>query len=265
MDLGLRDARVLVTGASRGMGRAIAEAYAQQGARLVICSSGLDRIKSVANDLVCRYGVQCEAIECDLSKAGAITGLLDQVSECLGGLDIMISNLSGPPRAKFLDISDEQWTEWFEKTFLSFVRLVRSGVPLFSADKGGHILTIGSSSLVQPIQGFALSNVMRSAVFGLVRTLANELAPVNIRVTNLSPGRIKTDRFTQSLSRRAKLANSSEQQVEREISNSIPLQRLGEPGEIANAVMFLTSRLCTYYTGENFVLDGGMTGRARDD
>lgn len=265
MDLGLKDARVLVTGASRGMGHAIAQAYAQQGARLVICSSSLERIETVATDLTRRYGVQCEGIECDLSQASAISELLDRVSDRLGGLDILISNLSGPPRAKFIDVSDDQWTEWFEKTFMSFVRLVRFGLPLFDEDKGGHILTIGSSSLVQPIQGFALSNVMRSAVFGLVRTLANELAPSNIRVTNLSPGRIKTDRFRQSLSRRAKLSDSSEQQIEQEISKSIPLQRLGEPKEIADAVLFLTSKLCTYYTGANFVLDGGMTGIARDD
>lgn len=264
MELGLKGKVVVVTGASRGMGFAIAKRLAEEGAQVALCARDAVALEKAAEEITGIVGQRPMTMSCDLSSAEQVQNFINKVVETYGGVDVLISNVGGPPRSPFMEITDEVWEHWFELTFMSYVRLVRLVVPSMRARGGGHIMTIGSNSSINPIREFSLSNSLRLGVWGLVRTLTDELGKDNIRVTMLSPGRIATERYLAANQRRAEKSGISLAEVDTRARKSIPLGRIGDPSEIADAVAFIVSERGKYFTGSNFTLDGGLTSSGRD-
>jgi 3-oxoacyl-[acyl-carrier protein] reductase len=195
----------------------------------------------------------------DLSKPEEIAALVSRAIEEFGGIDILVNNAGGPPVGTFEHLTDEQWQAAFDLTFLSAVRLIRSVLPSMRQRQGGRIIHIVSSSVKQPIQGLLLSNAIRPGIIGLAKTLSVELAPYQITVNNVCPGRILTDRLRQGSNVLAKVAQGmGEEEALQELAREIPLGRVGRPEELGALVAFLASGQAGYITGTTIQVDGGL-------
>ncbi len=195
MDLGLKDKVALVAASSKGLGFGVARALAREGARVSMSSRDKASIEAAASKLAKETGAQTLASACDMRDGKSIQAWVDATVAKWGKIDAVLVNAGGPPAGMFKDMDDAAWQSAFELTLLSTVRLIRASIQ--HMPDGGSILTVTSSSVREPIERLILSTVMRSGVSGLVKTLADELAPQKIRVNNLLPGRIDTDRITQ--------------------------------------------------------------------
>lgn len=257
MDLGLSGKRVLVTAASKGLGRAIAAAFAQEAAQLAICSRDRTRIQQVATEL----GGGTIGIDADVSTQAGCRRFIDESVKRLGGIDVLIVNAGGPRPGKFVDLDDAAWQTAFELTFLSAVRLTRLALPELRQSKGAVVFST-STSVRQPgspaYGTLILSNGLRAAVHGMLKTLATELAPDGIRVNAIQPGRISTERIAELDADTAQREGISVEKVRERFEKAvIPLGRYGRPEEFAAAAVFLASPRASYITGISLQVDGG--------
>ena len=255
MDLGLKGKVALVSAGSKGLGYGIARALAADGARVSICSRDASNVEAAIASLRAETGAEVIGMACDVSKPEQIQAWVDS-SAAWGPIDALLVNAGGPPGGLSLDMTDAQWQAAFELTLLSAVRMMRSVVPRMTG--GGSILTITSSSVREPIERLGLSTVMRSGVAGLVKTLADELAPQQIRVNNLMPGRIDTERVAQLDAAAAQRSGKSIEEVRNASIAKIPLRRLGTIDDFGAAGAFLLSPAAAYITGATLRVDGGM-------
>ena len=257
MNLGLEDLVVLVTASSKGLGRATAVQLAREGAKVVICARGREALQ-VAHDEIAALGTEVLAVPVDLVDRQAAQSLVDATVERFGRLDILIGNAGGPPPGGFLSLDDGAWERAVQLTLMSFVRLCYAAIPVLQQSPHGSILAFTSMSVKQPLPNLVLSNSLRLAVTGLVKSLADELAPDGIRVNAICPGWTRTDRVEQLLRDRAQRNSTSIEQEADEITAAIPLGRLAAPGEFARAAAFLASPAASYITGVSLLVDGGM-------
>ena len=255
MDLGLKGKVALVSAGSKGLGYGIARALAADGARVSICSRDASNVEAAIASLRAETGAEVIGMACDVSKPEQIQAWVDSAA-AWGPIDALLVNAGGPPGGLSLDMNDAQWQAAFELTLLSAVRMMRSVVPRMTG--GGSILTITSSSVREPIERLGLSTVMRSGVAGLVKTLADELAPQQIRVNNLMPGRIDTERVAQLDAAAAQRSGKSIEEVRNASIAKIPLRRLGTIDDFGAAGAFLLSPAAAYITGATLRVDGGM-------
>jgi 3-oxoacyl-[acyl-carrier protein] reductase len=256
MDLGLKDKVILVAAASKGLGFGVARAVAREGARVSMCSRDAAAIKAAGDTLAKETGAPILAMACDVSSGAALQGWIDASAQRWGGqIDGLLINAGGPPAGLFKELSDAQWQAAFELTLLSAVRMARSVLPYMK--QGGSILVSTSSSVKEPIERLALSTVMRAGLAGLIKTLADELAGDKIRVNNLIPGRIDTDRVTQLDQNTAAKTGQTFEAVRKQTVAKIPLQRLGNIDEYGAAAAFLLSPAAAYITGATLRVDGG--------
>jgi 3-oxoacyl-[acyl-carrier protein] reductase len=253
MDLGLENRRALVTGASRGLGRAIALALAGEGAEVVAVARDLERLSALASDSAAIKG-KITARVCDLADPSAIEGLRDVLPQ----MDVLVLNTGGPPPGAAADIADATWIKQFEAMFLSAVRLTRMALPGMRSRRFGRILAVVSSGVLQPIPNLAISNALRMAVVGWAKTLAGEVARDGITVNCLAPGRIATDRVAELDHGRAQREGISVAEVEQQSRSAIPAGRYGEGAEFAAIATFLASPRSSYMTGGIIRVDGGM-------
>jgi 3-oxoacyl-[acyl-carrier protein] reductase len=244
VDLGLDGRSALVTAASKGLGRACAEALVAEGAKVFIASRDEAAIES-AGKAMGAVGWQVA----DMSRPGDPAALVDAVVAKLGGLDILVVNAGGPPPGTFQTTPLEAWDAAYQLTLMSAVRLVHAGLPHLKRSGQGRIVFITSVSVRQPIPNITLSNSLRGAVTGLAKTLSHELARDAITVNCLAPDKILTDRIRQ-------MAGGSEEQLKR-MAAEAPMGRFGEPAEFAAACAFLCSRQAGYITGQTLGVDGG--------
>ena len=259
MDLGLTGKVAMVGGASRGLGFAVARALVQEGAQVSIASRDAARIDAAAAALrEGTAGAQVLAVPADLKTAADIATWHEATIERFGGLDLLFVNTGGPPPGAALSFDDQAWQGAVDLLLLSAVRMVRLAVPVMAARGGGSILMTTSSSIKEPIANLALSNVIRASVAALVKTLSNELAPQRIRVNNLLPGRIDTDRVRELDEGRAKTAGIALEEQRRRSEATIPLGRYGAPEEFGKAAAFLLSDASAYTTGAFLQVDGGL-------
>lgn len=256
MDLGLKGKVAMVAAASKGLGFGVARALAADGARVSICSREPAAVESAAARLRQETGAEVLATACDVASLGDIETWTANTVAAFGRVDALLVNAGGPPSTLFKDTTDAQWQAAFELTLLSTVRMIRAAIPHMQG--GGAILTITSSSIREPIERLGLSTVMRSGVAGLVKTLADELAADNIRVNNLMPGRIDTDRVAQLDANTAAKTGKPLEQVRAESAARIPLKRLGTIDEFGAAAAFLLSPAAQYITGATLRVDGGL-------
>jgi len=258
VDLKLNGKVVMVGGASKGLGLAVARTLAAEGAVVSMASRNREAIAFAGAQLEKEFGRPVVAIAADMSSADDIARWHQATVEQCGGIDLLFTNGGGPPAGRVLDFADSAWQSAFELLVLSVVRQVRLVVPSMQARGGGAILMSTSSAVKEPIPNIALSNVLRAAVAALAKTLALELAGARIRVNQLIPGRIDTDRVREIDAINAGKNRIAPDEQRRRSASTIPLGRYGDPEEFGKAAAFLLSDAAAYITGASVQVDGGL-------
>jgi 3-oxoacyl-[acyl-carrier protein] reductase len=257
MDLGLRDKVALVAAASRGLGRAIAEAFAAEGATLVICARGNEALDETRSAIVDRTGAQVEAVVADVATSEGVTLAWERARDRFGRVDILVTNAGGPPSGPFEAHDWATWQRAVDLTLRSAVELARLVLPGMKERRWGRIINVTSIAVKQPVDGLMLSNSLRAAVTGFARTLANEVARDGITVNNMMPGFTRTERVEQLNAATAQREGIEPAEVARRIEAQIPMRRLGEPHEFAALAAFLASERASYITAQSIAVDGG--------
>ena len=257
MDLGLKGKIALVAAASRGLGRAVAEALAAEGATLVLCSRKAETIQQTANEIAAATGADILALPCDVSQADEVARLVQSAVERFGRIDILVTNGGGPPAGPFDSLSADAWEAATRLTLFSAIELARHVLPGMKDRRWGRILNITSIAVKQPIDNLILSNSLRAAVTGFARTLANEVATFGITVNNIMPGYTRTERVEELAKMMADKEGITPAEFVARWEKEIPMRRLGEPREFAALAAFLVSERASYITGTSIPVDGG--------
>ncbi len=240
MDLGLDNKRALVTGASKGLGKAVASALRAEGAAVAICSRSSERIEGAAKD------IGAVGLTGDLSIAGAAADVLRQALDRLGGIDILVVNTGGPSAGKFQTVSDEAWRNAFESLWMSTVDLIRGCLPGMRDRRWGRILIVTSISAREPLPNLMISNALRPGLHGLVNALSREVAGDGITINAIMPGYTLTERLRE--------VGIDDKQM----ASQIPAGRMGRPDEFAALAAFLASERAAYICGQAIACDGGF-------
>lgn len=258
MDLKLRGRKALVTGASRGLGYAVALGLAREGAELAINSRSTESVQVAAEKIAQESGVRAFGFAGDIGKPDYPQKLVEQATAALGGLDLIVTNAGGPPPGKFEQFDDAAWQTAVDLSLMSHVRLIRAALPYLKQSSAASVLTITSYSVKQPVPNLVLSNSVRAATVGLTKTLALELGSDGIRFNSILPGWTETERVNQLMGARAKNNGTTiEEEIALQIKDS-PLGRMCQPEEFANVAVFLLSPAAAYLTGIMVTVDGGM-------
>ncbi len=257
MDLGLQGRVALVTASSKGLGRAAALLLAQEGAQVAICARDEEALDQTGFEIAA-CGGEVLALQADVSEPDAARYLVEAVLAHFGRLDVLIANAGGPPAGGFREVSEADWAAAMQLTVMSFVRLCRAAIPALVKSDAGSILAITSMSVKQPLENLILSNSLRLAVTGAVKSLADELGPEGVRVNAICPGWTRTDRVERLLSDRAARSGSTVAAEAAQIAAAVPLGRMALPDEFARAAAFLVSPAASYITGVSLLVDGGM-------
>jgi 3-oxoacyl-[acyl-carrier protein] reductase len=258
MDLALSNKNVVVTGASKGLGRAVAAIFAQEKANVLINSRNQENLEHAAREIYETCGQKIYTHVGNVAEADYPSKLHDMIKKSFGTLDILVSNAGGPKPGRFESFSDQDWYEAIDLSMMSHIRLIRECLPLLRQSKTPSVLTITSYSAKQPIPNLVLSNVLRAAAVGLTKTLALELGVENIRFNSILPGWTKTERVSSLLNDRAKTNSTSPPEEMEKITQEIPLARMAEPEEFAKTAVFLASPVASYLTGIMLTVDGGI-------
>jgi 3-oxoacyl-[acyl-carrier protein] reductase len=256
MHLGIEGRVALVAAASKGLGRAIADELAAEGARLVICARGKEALDATRAELS-RSGATVRAVIADLSTLEGIERVARDALDHFGQVDILVNNAGGPPSGPFERHDWDTWETAVNLTLRSAVELTRFVLPGMRERRWGRVLNVTSIAVKQPVDGLMLSNSVRAAVTGWARTLANEVARDGITVNNVLPGYHATERVTQLNQATAEREGIDLPEIERRIEAQIPMRRLGDPREFGAMVAFLASDRASYITGQSIAVDGG--------
>ncbi|MEO0560748.1 MAG: SDR family oxidoreductase [Chloroflexota bacterium] len=259
MDLGLRNAKVLVTAASQGLGAATARVFSEEGAIVSINSRSPEKIAAIASEIKRDTGSDVFAFAADVTANSAAAEMVRAAAERMGGLDVLVTNAGGPPPGTFETIEHDQWEAAVQLNFLSAVTLVRAALPYLKQSNQAAVLTITSISAKQSVENLTLSNSVRPAVIGLTKTLSEELGSYGIRVNSILPGVTDTERVVNLMQGRA---TKNETDVETEYAKAAratAIGRIGTPREFANAAVFLCSPAAAFITGVPLLVDGGAS------
>ena len=253
----MSDRRVaLVTAGTAGLGLGAARALAEVGVAVVVCGRSPDRLADAVAELR-SIGARADGVVADVRDPAALEALHVEVDRLHGGLDVLVVNSGGPHRASFADLDDAAWLEAIDLVLLSAVRNIRLALPALRRCGQGRIVVIGSSSVRRPIPHLTLSNVLRPALAGLVKSLVGELAPDGITVNMVAPGRVDTDRVRAMDAWNAERRGTSPEEARATSERSIPMGRYGQPHELGAMVAHLASSASGYVTGQTILVDGG--------
>jgi 3-oxoacyl-[acyl-carrier protein] reductase len=258
MDLELKDMVAIVGGASKGLGRACAQALAEEGCKLVICSRSGPDLEKAAAEIGAATGCEVLAVAGDLDRYETIRDLVAATVERYGRLDILVNNSGGPPLAQAHAASEEQWATAVQRSLLYFSRMCREALPHLKRSGGGRIVNILASTVYQPIPNLALSGATRMGVVAFAKSLADEVGRDGILVNNVCPGSILTERMLSNVTARAKQKGISLEAAVAERAEETAVGRIGEPKELAHLVAFLASPKASYITGTTVRVDGGL-------
>jgi 3-oxoacyl-[acyl-carrier protein] reductase len=258
MDLELKGKVAVVGGASKGLGRACAEALAEEGAQVVVCSRTSADVERAAREIQERTGTPVLAVAGDLDHHEAIKALIASAVERFGRLDILVNNSGGPPLARAATATEAQWATAVERSLLFFARMSREALPHLKRQGGGRIINILASTVYQPIPNLALSGATRMGVVAFAKSLADEVGRDGILVNNVCPGSILTERMLSNVTARAKELGIPVDQALAQRAAETAVGRIGEPREMAHLVAFLASAKSSYITGTTILVDGGL-------
>ena len=258
MDLGLKNRVALVAASSQGIGLATAEGFAVEGCRIAMCARTPQTLHAAAEKIRKQRNAEVFAEAFDVSDPVAVGQFVAAVGRQFGGVDICVTNAGGPPAKGFLAATLDDWRRAIELNFLSAVYFAREVIPYMQRRHWGRIITITSITTKQPVVDLVLSNAVRAAVVGLVKSLANEFGKDGILVNNVAPGFTATDRLKELARARSAAVEKSEQEIAEGWAAEVPLKRLGEPRELADAIVWLASERASYVTGQTVLVDGGM-------
>jgi len=258
MDLGIKNRVALIMASSSGLGKSIARRFLMEGATVMMASRNEEMLNRAVQELTDDTSVTPYYTVCDITKGKQIKNLIRSTTEKLGPISILVNNAGGPPAGTFDTFDDEAWQKAFELNLLSYIRTTREVLPFMKVQKWGRIVNSTSSSVKQVIENLILSNTLRLGVIGLTKTLSQELAPYNILINAIGPGRFDTQRIRQLDQALAVKRGVSADEISREAMNQIPLGRYGHPDEYARLAVFLCSEANSYITGQTILADGGM-------
>jgi 3-oxoacyl-[acyl-carrier protein] reductase len=257
MDLGIEGKVALVLSAGGGLGRMIAVALAKEGASLAVADRNEDSLaKTVAQ--IEATGVRAVSQSLDLMDIEALSSFVTRINGELGGVDILVNISGGPPPTTAANVSPEQWIKEFRAMVVSIMHVTDLVLPSMRAKRWGRVITSTSSGVVAPIPNLGISNTLRSALIGWSKTLAREVAADGITANVVIPGRIATRRIRRLDETRAAREGKMVEEIVKQSTASIPIQRYGEPEEFASVVVFLASGKASYVTGTMLRVDGGM-------
>ena len=254
MKIDLTGRTALVLGGNKGIGFGIARGLAAAGARTVLTS----RTISDAEAAAAKIGSNAVGLSCDTGSAGSVDALYEAASRMLGPIDILVLNSGGPPPGSAIGVSSDQWRASFESMFVGLVRLADHVLPGMRAKRHGRILSVISSGVIEPIPNLAISNAIRPALTGWMKTLSNEIAKDGITVNAIAPGRIETDRLLAIDNANATRQSKSMDEIRAAAMARLPAGRYGTVDEFASAAVFLASDQASFITGSIVRVDGGQ-------
>lgn len=258
MDLGLKNRVALVAASSQGLGLATAEAFAAEGCRVAMCARNQQALESNAERIKKLHNIEVLTQAFDVTNEAAVKRFVASIVDKFGRVDICVTNAGGPPAKGFLAATLEDWQRAIDANFLSTVYFAREVIPHMQRQHWGRIITITSITTKQPVADLVLSNAVRAAVVGLVKSLANEFGKDGILVNNIGPGFTATDRLKELAKARSAATGKPEQEFLDAWAADAPLKRLGDPREFAETVVWLASERASYITGQTVLVDGGM-------
>jgi 3-oxoacyl-[acyl-carrier protein] reductase len=260
MDLKIKGKIAVVTAASKGLGRATAEAMAAEGVNLAICSRDKERIEETADYIRSTFNVDVISAVCDVTDKDDIETFKQKVIQHFNTCHILFANAGGPPPGTVQDFKGDDFRKALELTLLSTVNLIYTFLPYMKKQAWGRILASTSITVKQPIPTLALSNVSRAGVVAFVKSLAHEVGPLNITANTLAPGYIMTERVEQLLKNQAQNNSTSYENALEKLLEKIPAKTIGKPEDFGALCAFLSSEQASYITGETILIDGGMYG-----
>jgi 3-oxoacyl-[acyl-carrier protein] reductase len=258
MDLELTGKVAIIGGASKGLGRACAQTLAEEGAKVTICSRTKEDLDQAAAEIHESTGAEVMVFAGDLDKEQSIKDLVAATVERFGRLDVMVNNSGGPPLARSVNATEEQWATALQRSLLFFVRMCREAMPHLKNQGGGRIINILASTVYQPIDNLALSGATRMGVVAFAKSLADEVGRDGILVNNVCPGSILSERMLSNVQSRANELGVTLEVAVAERAKETAVGRVGEPHEFAGLVAFLASAKASYITGTTMLVDGGL-------
>lgn len=250
MDLGIRNRVALVTGASAGIGEAVALALAAEGVQLAVAARRRDHLERVAAEALARGANEARAFEADLTDASSVAGLVASVTRAFGPPEILVANGGGPKSGAFLELELEDWDFAYRAVLRGMLQLVDAVVGPMKAAGWGRIVALTSSSVKQPIPGLALSNAFRVALVAALKTLSAEVARSGVTVNAIATGRVRTDRLRHLY--------DDDASIDAAARADVPIGRVATPEEFAPLVAFLCGEPARYVTGQTIAIDGGL-------
>lgn len=257
MDLGLKNKVAIIGGSSKGLGRGCAVRLAQEGVNVVICSNDQPSLEETTK-FISGLGVEVLPLLVDMSSREDNERIVYETIRQFGKIDILVNNSGGPPAGTFFDFDDNDWAKAYNSVLMYVIRLCRSVIPHMKKNKWGRIINSTSLSVKEPAESLILSNVFRSGVVSMAKSLSRDLIKSNITINNICPGAFKTDRAIELMKKAAEQKKTTITEIEREAVENMPLGRYQRPEEFGDLVAFLCSELAGGITGTTIQIDGGI-------
>lgn len=258
MDLQITGHVAIVQGASKGIGRGIAEALAAEGCDLVLAARNEETLQQAADEITKASGRRAIAVAADSASLEDNEKLVACAKAEFGRLDILVCNSGGPAPGGLVDLTPQHWRDAAALLVVSPAHLLKTALPLLEQSPAPRFLVVTSSSTREPVGGLLLSNTYRPGIVGMIKTLANELGPRGIRCHSLAPGRIDTDRLAKVMSMQAQRTGKEVDEVKKTALGLIPAGRFGRPADLGSLAAYLASPRADYLTGGNWLVDGGL-------
>jgi len=257
METGLKDRVAIVAASSQGLGLATAHALAAEGCNLAMCSRDEKRIQAAADQVRQKHHIEVSGQAVDVTDQDAVKKFVAGVASKFGRIDICVTNSGGPPAKQFADTTPEEWRRATESNFLSVVWFAHEVLPVMQRHRWGRFITITSVSTKQPVPNLVLSNAVRAAVVGLVKSLANEYGKDGILVNNVGPGYTSTERLNELAAANSRGSGKSKEEIFAEWAANTAVKRVGTPEEFGATVVWLASERSSFITGQTILVDGG--------